>query len=125
MDYDVIIILIIAGFTVIAALALLFVLKSYLNEKKDLKKSQLAQCTEKVLGLATRFTYNVTERRHVVTVEYEVDSQKYQLQENVSKKSQLIKVGILTLDGKVKASTFVDVLYDPEDPQIAYLPENR
>ncbi len=125
MDYDIIIILIIAGFTVIAALALLFVLKSYLNEKKDLKKSQLAQCTEKVLGLVTRFTYNVTERRHVVTVEYEVDSQKYQIQENVSKKSQLIKVGILTLDGKVKASTFVDVLYDPEDPQIAYLPENR
>jgi len=125
MDYDVIIILIIAGFTVIAALALLFVLKSYLNEKQDLKKSQLAQCTEKVLGLVTRFTYDVTERRHVVTVEYEVDSQKYQLQENVSKKSQLIKLGILTLDGKVKASTFVDVLYDPEDPQIAYLPENQ
>ena len=132
MDLDVVIILIIAGFTVIAAIALLIVLKLYLNEMKGFKKSELAQCTEKVLGLVTSFVCQGRKNQDVVTVEYEVDEKKYQIQERVGKNSQLVATGVLIREmknkvpiGRVKASTFVDVLYDPEDPRIAYLPENQ
>ena len=132
MDLDIVIILIIAGFTVVAAIALLLVIRSYLNEKKGLKKSELAECTEKVLGLVTAFECNGRRNRDLVTVEYEVDGKKYQIQEEVRKNSQLLATGVLIREvrnkvpvGKVRASTFVDVLYDPEDPQIACLPENQ
>ena len=132
MDLDIVIILIIAGFTVMAAIALLIVIKLYLNEKRGLKKSELAGCTEKVLGLVTDFVCRGNRNGDTVTVEYEVTNKKYQIQEPVKKNSQLIATGVLIREtknkipvGKVKASTFVDVFYDPEDPQIAYLPENQ
>ena len=67
----------------------------------------------------------------VITVEYEVKNQTYQSKESIKLKSTVIRIGFLPI-GQRKTprmpNTFIGdeavVLYNPENPQEAYLRDN-
>lgn len=89
------------------------------------------RCTAETDGTVMNIQGKGSEGLTVITVEYEVKNQKYQIKESIKLKSTVIRIGFLPI-GQRKTlrmpNTFIGgkavVLYNPENPQEAYLRDN-
>ena len=68
----------------------------------------------------------------IITVQYAVNDELYEIKESIKLKSEAIKIGFLPIGqkrvpvmGETRVGTKVRVLYDPEEPGTAYLPDNK
>ena len=76
------------------------------------------RCTAETDGTVMNIQGKGSEGLTVITVEYEVKNQKYQIKESIKLKSTVIRMPNTFIGGKAV------VLYNPENPQEAYLRDN-
>ena len=90
-------------------------------------------CTAVTNGTVTDLKSKGLDFPTIITVEYQVGSEKYSLSESVKMKNgDKIKAGNITVGtqrvpvmGETRVGTAVTVMYNPEAPEIAYLPDNK
>ena len=87
-------------------------------------------CTEQTTGTVTSIISKNLDSPTMVTVCYSVNDIDYELKDSLKLKSELIKVGKIPIGQKktrkmpVEIGSMVTVLYDPNLPSRAYLPDN-
>ncbi len=90
-----------------------------------------SRCTETTDGIINNVKLKGQDFPTVITVEYVVEEKCYHIQESVKLKSEIIKLGFLPIGqrksprlGDTSVGRAVRVIYNPNNPEEAYLPEN-
>ena len=88
-------------------------------------------CTETAKGIIVRNTDLGIDSPMAITVQYSVQGQDYTIQETVKLKSKPVRIWIIPIGhkkypviGSIAVGTVVNVKYNPDNPQEAYLPDN-
>lgn len=90
-----------------------------------------ANCTAETTGSVKAVKAKGQDFPTLITVAYEVNGYLYEVNESVKLKSQPIKLGLLTVGqkrvpvlGNTSVGSAVRVMYNPNNPNEAYLPDN-
>lgn len=88
-------------------------------------------CTAETIGSVTAVKVKGQDFPTIVTVTYEANGYSYEDSESIKLRSQPIKLGFLTVGqkrvpvlGNTSVGSKVRVLYNPNNPEEAYLPDN-
>lgn len=87
-------------------------------------------CTSIVEGKVISLKSNGLDSPSVITVEYEINNERYQITETVKLKSSVIKLGFIPIGQKkipkinTKIDSMVKVSYNPNNPNEAYIVGN-
>lgn len=94
-------------------------------------KINMTNCTHCVEGTIDQLVIKGQDFPTVMVVHYAVGGYSFELRESVKLKSEKIKLGFLTVGqkrvpalGNTSVGSKVRVLYNPDDPAEAYLPDN-
>lgn len=90
------------------------------------------KCTARVMGVVTDVRSRGLDFPDVITVSYTVNDIKYSVRETIKLKSEIIKLGFLPVGqrktpvmGNTQIGTGVEISYDPDKPERAYITENK
>ena len=97
-----------------------------------MKKTILnVNCTVETTGTVKAVKAKGQDYPTIVTVSYSVDGHTYEINESIKLKSQPIKLCFFTVGqkrvpvlGNTSVGSTVRVMYDPNNPAEAYLPDN-
>lgn len=88
-------------------------------------------CTTEVAGTVKAVKVKGQDFPTIITVSYSVNGHTYEISESIKLKSQPIKLGFLTVGQKrmpvlnnTSVGNAVRVMYNPNNPVDAYLPDN-
>ena len=88
------------------------------------------KCTSIVEGKIVSFKSKGLEHPSIITVEYEIDNVKYQIQETVKLKRSVIKLGFIPIGQRAtptintKVGSIIQVKYNPDNPNESYIVGN-
>ena len=96
-----------------------------------MKKKDMQRCTQLTNGIVIDLKNKGLDFPTIVTVEYEVLGVFYQISESIKYRSEFIKIGFLPIGqkkipklGSTVVGSSVRVSYNPDNPDVAYLPDN-
>lgn len=97
-----------------------------------MKKTKInVNCTTEVTGTVKEVKVKGQDFPTIITVSYSVNEHAYEISESIKLKSQPIKLGFLTVGqkrvpvlGNTSVGSAVRVMYNPNNPAEAYLPDN-
>lgn len=95
-------------------------------------RNKYKNCTALTTGIISDLKIKGQDFPTVITVQYVVDMKSYSISDTIKLKSEKVKVGFLTVGqkrvaalGETSVGSEVRVQYDPDNPGIAFLPDNE
>lgn len=94
-------------------------------------KIEKDNCTQTVIGKVKALKSKGLERPTVITVEYQVNGNYYEVSESVKLRSEIIKLGFLPIGqkripvmGNASVGSDAEVNYNPRNPSEAFITKN-
>ena len=89
------------------------------------------RCTETVMGKVIKIKDKGVDFPTIITVQYEVNNNQYEISESIKLRCEWVKIGFLPVGqkkyavmGDTKVGSMASVTYNPDNPQEAYITKN-